>query len=423
METTSLQNMAQDSLIAPSKSVPVSQGQHDFNIEISRERSAPEFVGILKQVPEDFRVYEQLKFEMDGEGQHLALLIEKKLLNSQDVVAILAHFFKVHPRDIGYFGMKDRVALTQQWFSVDMAQSDKTEADLSGFDAAFPALLHHVLNSQRKQKQPQDSQTIDSFQQRLEKQAYVKIIEIKRNSKKLQIGKLAGNRFEIVCRDIQRITHSSDADVSLEHALQSELESALENRLASIKQAGFPNYFGAQRFGYQGGNLQELHKHAHSNLDKRRFLRSRVISSLRSLGFNQYLSRRIDMNSHRTCVSGDVLQFCDGNTLFAEAGERDNLQARIDRQEICITGPLLGYHQVDDKHSASGESLLLEERVQSSLQVYSALLERYKVKPARRALIAQVNNMSWYFSANDLFLQFELLPGCFATSLIRELVE
>jgi len=50
----------------------------------SYEFEPPVLKGTIKRNADDFQVIEKLKFELNGEGQHLCLLGEKKLLNTQD---------------------------------------------------------------------------------------------------------------------------------------------------------------------------------------------------------------------------------------------------------------------------------------------------------------------------------------------------
>ena len=51
----------------------------------------------------------------------------------------------------------------------------------------------------------------------------------------IKLGDLDGNRFELVIRNVERVTRE-----------------ALETVMNSVKERGFINYFGTQRFGTQG---------------------------------------------------------------------------------------------------------------------------------------------------------------------------
>ena len=53
-----------------------------------------------------------------GEGEHRLLLIEKRNLTTSDVLGRLSRVFQIRRRDIGFAGLKDRRAVTRQWFSL-----------------------------------------------------------------------------------------------------------------------------------------------------------------------------------------------------------------------------------------------------------------------------------------------------------------
>ena len=74
----------------------------------------------LKTSADDFCVTEQLGFEPTGSGEHVFLQIQKRELNTQDVLDRLQRFAQVKPRQLGYCGLKDKLAVTRQWFSVHL---------------------------------------------------------------------------------------------------------------------------------------------------------------------------------------------------------------------------------------------------------------------------------------------------------------
>ena len=70
--------------------------------------------GQYRAQPEDFWVDEQLDFTPEAYGEHLWLRVEKRNQTTLDVVNTLSRLCGVTPRDIGYSGMKDRIAVTRQ---------------------------------------------------------------------------------------------------------------------------------------------------------------------------------------------------------------------------------------------------------------------------------------------------------------------
>ena len=139
-----------------------------------------------------------------GVGEHLLLLISKRDQNTTWITGLLAKLAGIRRQDIGFCGLKDRYAVTTQWFSLY----------LPGRDIEIDALVH------------------DDF----------KIIESSRHRKKLRRGMHIGNRFCIELRDF------------------SVSDDQLSERINVICDKGAPNYFGEQRFGRNGNNLSEAQK-------------------------------------------------------------------------------------------------------------------------------------------------------------------
>ena len=74
----------------------------------------------IRTVPEDFFVGEIPAFAPTGEGEHLLLTVEKRGLNTAFVAKELARWAKIPEMGVGYAGLKDRHAVTRQWFSVHL---------------------------------------------------------------------------------------------------------------------------------------------------------------------------------------------------------------------------------------------------------------------------------------------------------------
>ena len=79
---------------------------------------APAVTGRLRSRPEDFEVEEISAITPSGNGAHLWLWAEKVSANTDWVAGQLARAFGCSPKDVGYAGMKDRHAVTRQWFSI-----------------------------------------------------------------------------------------------------------------------------------------------------------------------------------------------------------------------------------------------------------------------------------------------------------------
>src|SRR5579872_2722684 len=87
-----------------------------------RAHGAPLCPGRLRTEPEDFVVEEQLGFEPAGTGQHVLLKVRKRDANTQWIARELARACGCRPNDVGYAGLKDRRAVTLQWFTVPQSR-------------------------------------------------------------------------------------------------------------------------------------------------------------------------------------------------------------------------------------------------------------------------------------------------------------
>jgi tRNA pseudouridine13 synthase len=85
---------------------------------------------VLKATAEDFQVDEVLDIPLSGDGEHLWLWVEKRGLNTEEAARRIAKAAGVPLRTVSYAGLKDRQALTRQWFSVQLP--GKADPDLSG---------------------------------------------------------------------------------------------------------------------------------------------------------------------------------------------------------------------------------------------------------------------------------------------------
>ena len=108
----------------------------------------PVSIAVIRSSPEDFIVNEQLSFEPDGNGQHVYLRVQKTNLTTQEVANLLAKFADVKLVAIGYAGLKDKHAVTVQWFSVDLA--GKPEPDWGDLQTENLKVIEVVRHSRKK---------------------------------------------------------------------------------------------------------------------------------------------------------------------------------------------------------------------------------------------------------------------------------
>ena len=320
----------------------------------------------IKERFEDFRVSETLGFALDGAGQHLWLRIEKVDLTTDDVAKSLAKAAAVNRRDVGYAGLKDRHAITSQWFSVDVGEQRE------------PALAGLLPNG-------------------------CQILEVARHTKKLRRGVLSGNSFAIRLRNLSGPVEKIDA------------------RVAQIRAHGVPNYFGEQRFGSDGENVApayRLLRGEHSVRNRHR--RGIYYSCARSLLFNRVLAKRVSLGNWDRPIAGDVMML-DGSRSRFHVGEPDGaLTERAHQMDIHPTGPLWG----KGESIPSGEAGLLETEVLGEFGEWCEGLENAGLEHDRRALRVAVRDLAYQrLDSGDLRVTFSLPPGAYATTVLRELVK
>jgi tRNA pseudouridine13 synthase len=332
---------------------------------------------------------------------------------------------KVPPANIGYAGLKDARAVTQQTISIDGVEPEQVEGlDLPG----------------------------------------ITILWVSRHRNKLKTGHLAGNRFKIRVRNVEKETLPVAAAV-----------------LDILRHRGVPNYFGEQRFGMRGnthrlglallrgdaeafaceylgrpqdgehpdvqaaraavdagdyeaaldrwppslseerralaaivrrgGDIQQaLHV-----LDKK--LRRLFVSAYQSYLFNRLLAQRIQRLDQ--LVKGDVAFIHASGAAFI-VDDPALEQPRADRFEISPSGPLFGPKTLlaegtpgqQERELLSGTGLALEEfRVPG-----------IKLKGARRPLRIPLSDVEITWD-EGLMLGFRLPPGGYATEVLREVMK
>ena len=299
----------------------------------------------LKALNEDFIVTE-LPLQLPcGTGEHLWLDVEKNGANTAFVAQQLAAAAGVTERDVGYAGLKDRHAITRQWFSIYLPTGKAGETpDLT-------TLEHPEF----------------------------KVLAQSRHVKKLRPGDLQGNRFRITLRDVQ-----------------GERE-AIEANLKAVAAQGVPNYFGAQRFGFDGGNVEQGRAMLAREIRVRNPKKKGIyLSAVRSFVFNEVLAQRIAQGLWGRTLPGDVMD---------EAGRP--------------TGPLWGRGRV----ITTDEAQALENGVAERHATLCSGMEFAGLDQERRALVALPADMDWEWpQADQLVLSFSLPAGNYATSVLDEIL-
>ena len=297
------------------------------------------YPGVIKQHYEDWKVCEIAAEPLTGEGEHAYFFVEKEGLNTEDIVRSLCDGLNVSRIDVGYAGRKDRHGITRQWFSVKLAHND------------WPEIKGATC------------------------------LKSGRHIRKLRIGNLVGNHFDILLRDAELPVEKFD------HLT-----------------AGFPNLFGSQRVS--ASNIDQAERWLQSRprrVDRKarakrtknkvpsRSLEGWHMSVLRSHLFNEVVKLRLS--------SDPALRVCSGDVLAAG----------------YPSAPLWGRGRSQTK----GEALTIEEQALEPFQAVREGLEFAGVKQARRPMWAKPSN--WQVEAltnKQIRFSFTLPAGVYATSLL-----
>jgi tRNA pseudouridine13 synthase len=318
--------------------------------------------GRIRVLTQDFVVEEIPAYSPSGDGEHLFLWVEKSGMDTPQLARLMARELELPEREVSYAGLKDRQALTSQFYCVPARVEGKV-----------PTL--HLAGA--------------------------KVHRWVRHRNKLRTGHLRGNRFQVRIREV----HNPEAATAV---------------LAELRRTGFPNYFGPQRFGATGNNAalgKGILLGKSSGVS--RFERKLYLSAYQSLLFNRLLAARIEQGTLEHAMLGDVMQKMDSGGIFL-CEDPSAEQARLERFEISPTGPLFGPKmprpggEVAEREDAvlRAEGLTLEGFSQG----------RGETAGGRRAYRLPLGNPGLRQQDKDLWISFELPKGSYATVVLHELM-
>ena len=382
--------------------------------------------GKMQRTPEDYQISEVLNRNLAGSGPNTFIRVEKINISTPGVVRVFSDFLGREPEDFCVAEFKDHRAEAVQWIS-----------------------LEHL-----------DPRDLENFQH-----DKIEIIQVSRHENKLKREAFAGNRFEMIIREI--------SDETPERARKS---------LQIFSERGVPNWFGSQAFGpretnqYLGWSLvkkkwdwflhellivaggeeddrmqaarravrqgdweRALERFPEDMVSERKALESldrypdnleravEVIPSgrrqyflegLQAYAFNQFLSRRTA--DYDKLVEGDVAFMHESAGCFPVMDPRDE-QPRLQRFEISPTGPLYG-----EKFLGAAEDVgELEDEIIEELELSYGDFQRsrYPVQGRRRPLRAPIKQARVQeIDEHQIELSFFLPRGSYATVVLEELL-
>ncbi len=397
--------------------------------------------GKIKKEPEDFIVEEIPIYPKPLNGKYTIARVTSKNWETNRLIEKLANELQISSNSIGYAGIKDKRAITTQLMS-------------------FPVDIEKLKKINIKD---------------------VKIEILYKSSKPIYSGKLIGNRFHIIIRDIK----GSEEDVR-----------KLINEIKEI--GGFPNFFGIQRFGiarpithivgkyiikneiekaimaYIANPIEgedeesyEARKFLEETLDfekaleiypKKLVFERRIINYLskhpnkwkealltlpknliriflhayQSYLFNKILSYRIEEGLPiNKALEGDIVITWDReiviqsyNGIYVNKRNIEKINKQIMKNKCFPSGAIVGYNLrlAEGKMGEIEERVIEEEGIEED-EFRLPHMPEFACKAMRRILIVPLKEIKWKIEDKNLYLQFTLPKGCYATSLLREIMK
>jgi len=385
----------------------------------------PGIGGVIKESCDDFLVEEIPSYLPCGSGDHCYLLLEKRGITTLEAITRIARHLGVAERAIGYAGMKDATGVTRQTLSIEHIRPEAVAGlELDG----------------------------------------VKVISASRHTNKLKLGHLKGNRFRIIIRGIAPHAHEVVPEI-----------------LNILVQRGVPNYFGYQRYGSQGNShligaamlrrdwqgaldaligvpdalrdhqwrsaieayrqgdinraVELFPRHCRSEREALQRLVSRpgkfeqafaaihprlkklYLSAFQSWLFDEVVERRLEYID--SVLAGDLAwKHLNGACFQVEDADRE--APRAASFEISASGPLFGCKM----KLPAGKALEIEQQILANEHLHLtdfALDGGLRMEGERRPLRIPLENPGFHIETDRLELEFSLVKGSYATSLIREI--
>lgn len=324
---------------------------------------------VIRSTVEDFQVEEIPSYPLTGSGQHAWMWVEKRGITSSQMINLISSRLQIRGADVGLAGQKDRHAVTRQYVSV-------------------PA---RCAEAATKISEPQ-----------------LKVLNVTLHKNRLKTGHHRGNRFRLTVRSLDGSAFSAD---DLQQVSQ---------RMLELTAAGFPNYYGPQRFGHGGNTINEGLKLLQGRLPKDYWpenqsqrLRRLALSSVQSAVFNLLAGQRIAAGTAGTPVAGDVVIRRGGIKPFLWPQDSTT-------PDLLPAGPMFGPKMVaaaDPVRTQEQECLQLLGLNGSEFTRFPAL-----TSGARRTMLEFAADCSAQLNSDgSLLLQFSLSAGTYATTLLREI--
>ena len=322
--------------------------------------------GTIKAEPQHFVVEELPLYEPEGEGEHVYVKLRREGWTTRSMQEELARLFGLDTRSVGCAGLKDKCAVATQTFSLHLFGVSEEEV-ASRIQEALP----------------------------------FEVIGVRRHRNKLKTGHLLGNRFVI------RV-------LSPEPGAEERVPGIVE----ALRERGLPNFYGSQRFGHGGANIEEGRRILLGELRRKPWQSRFLLSAYQSYLFNLWLAERIRAGWFGQLLPGDIARKQDTGGIF-EVEDAPTDQLRFQGREISYTGPIYGKRL----RWATGEPGQLEARILKDAGVTTEMLRRTRLDGTRRLACIFLSDLCVEPETGCLTFSFSLPKGAYATILLREFMK
>ncbi len=434
---------------------------YDFEKEMGIEYFISDtlpLLGVIKYLVEDFIVEEilsenqvltldsQINFNLPGKGNYLYLAMLKKNITTHDAILALMRKFRLKLSDIGVCGIKDKRALAVQCFSVrnlraeDVLNVKFKKLKVLAYSYGFgPLRLGQHLGNNFKiliRNIKLDISTINDVMNKIPTIlpnyfGYQRFGIPRPVMHRIGRAIIKGDYEEAVDELIKRI----DLLEPEEHIIARKIFSETNDPLETLK-------FLPESLVYERIVLNTLVRYPNDYreaLAKLPTIALRLfIESYASYLFNKFLSLRLKNNLGADLQEGDLIAPLDNESpiffslrVGSEISKERALEF-IKKGKVAVVLPVLGY-----KTKLSGgfmgdleREILIEEGIRPSdfkvwiKDKYIGLKGSY-----RRIDLKLIKSMEYrivkdeIFNTNALYITFALPRGCYATTLLREIMK
>ncbi len=391
--------------------------------------------GKLRSEDEDFLVEEESDtLPSDDKGKYLLCRLTKKNWDQQRAVKEIANRLSISHQRINFAGTKDKHAVTTQ--NITIFKGDKESVSMLHIPDIKIEPLYFVREALHLGGLKNNRFTIrirDTEQEALNDRGA--LIEELENG----IPNYVGYQRFGVRRPVTHIIGLSMLKGEFEEAVMSlvgmqgsamqEDEAIGRNYYADTSDPAGALHLLPVRLSLERSVLHYLVEHPDDYLGAilslPRTLRSMYVSAVQSFFFNKTLSARLDARKNLTDIdSGDRLLFSDGKYDIVTQGTIKSAQMQIKRGRcepaILMPGSDIMLKEGEDDLFMKG---LLEKYGLSPIQFkeISKLLEM-RFAGAHRQIKMTVKPELNFIESDPLF-SFDLMPGMYATTVLREIMK